>query len=149
MMETFSMEKLASIYLRKGKIFISASHKTEAGFWIADDQSVVVENSDESGICEAVGAALARSKHDVPTPPRDANLVRPLLAAANVSSWSTFAKLAKYVNVHLGDGELEITPYRNMGGSDGFEPITESAVMLPEGSSDLGNAILTAFAIAE
>lgn len=143
------MGRLASIYLRKGKLFVSASHKTEAGFWVADDQNSVVENGDEASVQDAVIEALARSKNGVPTPPRDADLVSSLLAAANVSTWSTFAKLAKCVDVHLGDGELEITPYRNMGGSDGYEPISEKVLKLSEGSEELGKAVLAAFEVAE
>ena len=143
------MDKLVNIYLRKGKFFISALHKTEAGFWVADPEKTVLEGSDESSLQQAVVAALARSKNGVPTPPRGANIVGPLLTAANVSSWSTFSKLAKCVDVHLGNGELEITPYRNMGGTDGYEPISEKVLKLSEGSEGLGKAVLTAFEVAD
>jgi hypothetical protein len=147
--EAIGMGKLANIYLRKGKFFVSALHKTEAGFWVADAEKTVLESSDESSLRKAVVLALSRSQNGVPTPSRDANIVGPLLAAANVSTWSTFAKLAKCVDVHLGNGELEITPYRNMGGSDGYEPISEKVLKLSEGSEELGKALLAAFEVAE
>ena len=143
------MSKLATIYRRKGTLFVAASHKAEAGFWVADKKTAVVESNNEGDIQSAVVEALARSQDGVPTPARDADLVGSLLAEAGVSSWSTFFKLAKCVDVHLKDGKLEITPYRNMGGSDGFDPMIDKAVELPEGSPDLGKAVLAAFEIAE
>jgi hypothetical protein len=143
------MGKLASIYFRKNTLFVSASHKTEAGFWVGDDENAVVEWGDESATRYAVIEALARSKNGVPTPEPDSDHTSTLLAAANVSSWSTFSKSAKCVDVYLGDGKLEVTPYKNKGGSGGFVPMTDRAVVIPEGSSDLGKAVLAAFEIAE
>ena len=143
------MSKLASIYLRKGKFFVSASHKTDAGFWVSDEENSVIESNDESTLQGAIVAALQRSQNGFPTPPREADLVGSLLSAANVSSWSTFSKLAKCVDVYLEKGKLVITPYKNIGGSDGFEPMTKNAVVLPEGSTALGSAVIAAFAMAE
>ncbi|MBP2159713.1 MULTISPECIES: hypothetical protein [Asticcacaulis] len=143
------MSKLVTVYRRKGALFIAASHKTEAGFWVADEETSVVGSSDEGDVQRAVVEALARSQNRIPTPARDADLVGSLLSAAGVSSWSTFSKLAKCVDVHLKDGRLEITPYRNMGGSDGFEPMTDKAVELSEGSPDLGKTVLAALELAE
>lgn len=143
------MSKLATVYRRKGSLFVAASHKTEAGFWVADKETVVVNSNDEAEVQSAVVGALSRSQNSVPTPTRDADLVGSLLSAAGVSSWSTFFRLAKCADVHLRDGRLEITPYRNMGGSDGFDPMIDKAVELPEGSPDLGKAVLAALEIAE
>ena len=147
--EVLSMSKSATIYRRKGALFVAASHKTEAGFWVADQETLVVEAGDESGIQRAVVEALASSRNGVPTPAPDADLISSLLSKAGVSSWSTFSKIAKCVDVHLADGRLQVTPYRNMGGSDGFDPMTDKAVELPEGSPDLGKAVLAAFEVAE
>ena len=149
MIGVLSMNKLAVIYRRKGALFIAASHKTQAGFWVEDTETSVVESDDEGGVQRAVAEALARSQEGIPTPARDDDLVGSLLSAAGVSSWSTFSKLAKCVDVHLGDGKLEITPYRNRGGSDGFVPMTDKAVKLPEDSPELGKAVLSALEVAE
>jgi hypothetical protein len=143
------MSKLAVIHRRKGALFVAASHKTEAGFWVEDTRTAVVESGDEDGIQTAVVEALARSQNGIPTPARDADLVGSLLSAAGVSSWSAFAKLARCVDVHLKDGRLEITPYRNKGGSDGFVPMTDRSVKLPEDSPELGKAVLAALETAE
>lgn len=143
------MTRLAVIYLRKGALLVAASHKTEAGFWVEDTETTVVEAGDEIGTQKAVVEALARSMQGVPTPERNADLVGSLLSAAGVASWSTFSKLAKCVDVHLQEGKFEITPYRNKGGSDGFVPMTDKAIELPEGSPDIGKAVLAALGVAE
>lgn len=143
------MSKLATIYQRKGLLFVSASHETEAGFWVADTEVEIVDPIDEQGLEKAIVNALARSREGVPTPARDANHITSLLKAANVSSWSTFAKLAKSVDVFAKEGELEITPYRNMGGSEGFEPMTESVTHLTDDATGLGASVLRALAMAK
>lgn len=143
------MSKLVSIYQRKGSLFVSACHKTDAGFWLADTETEVVDHNDEQGLEKAIINALARSREGVPTPVRDTNRIAPLLDAAKVSSWSTFIKLAKSVDVYLKDETFEITPYRNLGGSDGFDPMTEKIVRLDEKTSDLGSSVLAALTVAE
>lgn len=143
------MSKLASVYERKGKLYVSASHKTEAGFWVSDPSISVVDQGDEASVREVIVVALAASKNSITTPPRDADHISPLLEAARVSSWSTFSKLAKHVDIHLKDGVIEITPYKNMGGSDGFDPMTANVITIREGDSKLGSAVLEAIKIAE
>ena len=56
---------------------------------------------------------------------------------------------AKCVDVYLKDGALEITPYRNLGGSDGFDPMAENVNHLAKNTDDLGASVLAAFAVAE
>lgn len=143
------MSKLVTIYERKGKLLIAASHKTEAGFWIADKATAVVDAGDEVAVEGAIVAALAISREGIPTPPRDADHASSLLAAAGVSTWSTFSKLAKCVDVHAKDGVIEVTPYKNMGGSDGFDPQADKVISLPEGAPGLGAAVLAALKLAE
>ena len=143
------MSKLASIYQRKGSLFVSAYHKTEAGFWVANTETETVEPHDKVGLEKAIMNALARSREGVPTPARNANHTASLLDAAKVSSWSTFAKLAKSVDVFAKDGVFEITPYQNLGGSDGFEPMTGSVIHLADDAADVGSWVLKARAVAK
>lgn len=36
------MPKSASVYERKGVLYVSASHKTQAGFWVGDGDIAVL-----------------------------------------------------------------------------------------------------------
>ena len=68
----------------------------------------------------------------------------PLLKAANVSSWKTFVQSAKHVGVCQSADSLEITPYKNLGAKEGFEPVASDAVQLPLGSDQLGTVVIQA-----
>ena len=116
------MTKLASIYQRKNALLILALHRTQAGFWVDDELVTVLVEPTPDELGQAILAALGRSRDGVPTPPPTARLDKPLLKAANVSSWATFMNLSKLVGVAAEDGSLKITPYRNLGRKEGFEP---------------------------
>lgn len=135
------MPKLAAIYERKGALFVTAAHKTKAGFWIDDDRVDRVDRSTPDDLGRAIEAALARSLKDVFTPPATVRLDKPLLQAAGVSSWATFMKASKHVSVALDGDVLTITPHRNLGGKGGFEPQPELQVELPVSASSLGEKV--------
>jgi hypothetical protein len=120
------MKKLVAVYERKSTLFVTADHRTKAGFWIGDEQVISLNGPTAEELGQAIEEALARSKDGVPTPPPTARFDRPLLKAAGVGSWSTFMKLSRHVSVSSSDGILKITPYRNLGGKGGFEPGPES-----------------------
>ncbi len=143
------MRGVAGIYERKGRLFIVPYDKTKAGFWISNSVTATVERDNLEGMLEAVAAALMVSREGVPTPPPDFDPTAPLLLAAGVASWSTFARSAKSVDVELVNGVVEITPYQNRGARQGFVPIREKAVRLPEGDPSIGPAILVALQAAE
>lgn len=135
------MVKLAAIYERKGALFVTAEHKTKAGFWIGDEQVVRLESPTSDDLGRAIEAALARSLEDVATPPATARLDKPILQAAGVSSWATFMKLSKHVSVALDKDFLTLTPHRNLGGKGGFEPLPKVQFPLPVSSSSLGEKV--------
>jgi hypothetical protein len=143
------MSKLAGIYERKGKLFISAFHKTEAGFWVGADETAVVSIENINAISEAVTSVLADSKEGVPTPARDFDPTASLLLKAGVASWNTFAKSAKSVSVELDNGTFEIIPEKNKGSREGVVPMLDKAVKLYEGSGKLGEVVLAALEVAE
>ena len=132
------MRKLAAIYERKGALFVTAAHRTIAGFWIDDERVETLDRPMPEDLGRAVEAALARSQDGVATPSPEARLDKPLLRAAGVSSWATFMKLSKHVSVSLVGDVLKITPYRNLGGKEGFEPQPDVAVAFPASASTLG-----------
>lgn len=143
------MPKSVSIYQRKGALYVSAAHKTQAGFWIDEADVVMLPNPEPANVESVVKAALVRSREGVPTPPQSADLSASLLAAAGVASWNTFAKSAKYVDVHQDGDSLKVTPYRNLGGRDGFEPMQDRAAIVAVADPRLGEAVIRALEAAE
>lgn len=138
------MRKRAAIYQKRGTIFVSASHRTQAGFWVEDDQVKTMTQPAASELEAAVRQALDRSQEKVPTPPPSVRFDRPLLKAANVSSWATFMKLSTHVDVCREGDELKITPYRNLGPKEGFEPQKEQQVVISSSSNGWGQVVLDA-----
>jgi len=135
------MKKLAAIYERKGTLFVTASHQTKAGFWIDDDHVVCLRQPTHDELGCAIETALDRSQNGVPTPPPDARIDKPLLAAAGVGSWATFMKLSQHVSV-VSDGiSLKVTPHRNLGSKEGFEPEPDLEVPSADSPSDLGQIV--------
>ncbi|MFM7378500.1 MAG: hypothetical protein ACKO1O_10310 [Erythrobacter sp.] len=123
------MKRLAAVYERKGALFVIARHRTQAGFWIDDEQVDRLDRPTPEELGQAIEAALARSSKDVPTPPPTVRLDKPLLLAAKVSSWATFIKLSKHVSVSL-DGDLfKIASHVNLGSKGGFE--ARPAITIP------------------
>jgi hypothetical protein len=143
------MEKLASIYERKGEIFVTAAHQTKAGFWIDDDRVVSLTQSTPEELGGAVELALALSRNDVPTPPPNQQIGKPLLEAAGVGSWATFMRLSKLVSISMDGDVLKATPYRNLGGRGGFEPQPDVAIQPPISASVLGETIMKIFSQRE
>lgn len=136
------MRKSVEVYERKGTLFVSPSHRTQAGFWIGDEDVTALSEPTPDEVEAAVKSALIRSKDDVPTPPPTAKLGGSLLRAAGVSSWATFMNLSKLVAVHEQEGEWQITPHRNLGRKEGFEPCKDQEVTLACSAGGLGQAVL-------
>lgn len=143
------MPRSANIYQRSGIVFVSASHQTQAGFWVDDDFVEALSFPQPAEVGRAVETALVRSREGVPTPPPSADLSTPLLAAAGVTSWNKFAKSAKYADALQNDDTIKVTPYRNLGGKDGFEPMSDKVILLSSGALSLGEAVASALEIAE
>jgi len=135
------MKKLAAIYERKGRLFVTASHRTKAGFWVDDGQVVCLSQPTHDELGGAIEQALNRSQNDVPTPPPDARIDRPLLAAAGVESWGTFMKSSQHVSVVSDRNLLKVTPHRNLGSKGGFEPEPDLAVPSATSASALGQIV--------
>ena len=142
------MNKLVGIYERRGTLFISPYHKTETGFWVGDEEIVMVDSGDFSAIAGAVIAALSKSREGVSTPERDFDPTASLLNAAGVASFSAFAKSAKSLTVELVNGILEITPDKYKGSRDGFVPMIEKTIRTGKGDKNLGKAVVEALNIA-
>ena len=143
------MPKRVSIYQRAGTVYVVASHLTEAGFWVDDEDVVTLIAPKPADVGSATEAALGRSREGVPTPPPSADLSVPLLVAAGVESWNAFAKSAKYVGVRQNGDTIKVTPYRNLGGKDGFDPMQDKAKSLSSENPELAAVVVRALEMAE
>lgn len=135
------MKKLAAVYERKGKLFVTASHQTKAGFWVEDEHVACLNQPTHDELGRAIEQALDRSQNGVPTPLPDTRIDKPLLAAAGVGSWATFMKLSQYVSVVSDGSSLKVTPHRNLGSKGGFEPEPDLAVLSAASTSALGRIV--------
>ena len=135
------MEKLAAIYERKGTLFVTASHRTQAGFWVDDGQVERLDAPTDEEFGRAIETALARSSNGVPTPPPTVRLDEPLLLAAEVRSWATFMKLSKHVSVSLDGDTFKVTSHVNLGGKGGFEERSVIEAPASTSTSQLGETV--------
>ena len=135
------MEKLAAIYERKGTLFVLAAHRTKAGYWINDEQVVSISQPTLEELGHTIEQALARSQDGVPTPPPNAQTAEALLSAAGVRSWGTFMKVSRHLTVSCDGGALKVTPYRNLGMKEGFEPDPDLEVPSCASASALGRIV--------
>lgn len=141
------MVKLVSVYQRGGSLFIAASHRTKAGFWVADEHVSVLANPGADQTANAVITALEQSKDGVDTPAQSAKLDGPFLAAAGVRSRKAFAQGSTLATVRWTAEGLKVTPYRNLTARGGYEPQPQLAVTLPVGSPEIGRAVLAALRV--
>ena len=111
--------KLATAYLRVGKIYLHPESRTIKGFWIACEPIVVTSQSDQ-GLGEQVLQTLAKSTNNIPDPDSLAtsdswDVIKRLVKAAGVRSYEAFADSTQCVGMMLDDKELVFTPTRNGG----------------------------------
>ena len=83
-------DALVQVYRRAGHLHVEASNRTrwaEAGFWVASGEVTTLdEHVDDTTLGGAVLDAVARSRVEVPVPPRDATLEAGLFRAMGVRS---------------------------------------------------------------
>jgi hypothetical protein len=144
--------KAATIYKRANMLFFHASSKTTAGVWIATPPFLCLElQPDLSPIGKAVVEALGSSQTDVPHPVKWSGILAPLLEQAGVKSWETFMRKADCLNLEATSDSLKVIPNKNLGTTEGFEPILGKAVELNLASSieQIGTAISAGFTLCE
>lgn len=124
--------KLATVFSRSTALIVHPSSRTTDGVWILAEPCVWLSaDVSDDALGEAVLAALAASRTDVPHPTNWKGVLQPLLAVAGVTTWAAFAKSALCVHVSLdgdGDDTMHVTPTANLGAREGFEELqAESA----------------------
>ncbi len=138
--------KFVSIYLRRGFLLVRAAQRTEHGVWIGDGPCTKLDSaSSPSEIGAAVLERLAASGCIIPHPTEWVEgQASPVLEAAGVKTWATFAKKARSVDVEL-DSDFLLIPTRNRGGGR-FQHLPDKALRIPVGclAVVLGEAITQA-----
>ena len=88
--------KQACAYLRKDKVILGPVSVTTAGVGVAVEPFLCIEVENIGKLGKGVLATLEKSQHGVPHPKQDQwkALLAPMLKAAGVKSWSSFAKSA-------------------------------------------------------
>lgn len=137
------MVKSAVAYRANGTVVIAPVVRTTTGLGLEVEPEALGVAPDQERIAEALAHALAQSDRVVAHPAQHEwkGFFQPFLHAAGVRSRIAFMADAHRVSVRLVDDSLEITPQRNLGSKDGFEPVPDGAVLLPEG--DLQRAAVT------
>ena len=75
----------------------------------------------------------------------------PLLEQAGVKSWETFMRKAQCLNLEATEDRLKLIPNRNLGTTEGFEPMLDKAIDVPLTSSpdQTGTALTDALALCQ
>lgn len=139
----------ATAYLRKNKVFVHPDARTTDGVWIFWPPVLMQDAADGVELDAKILEALANSRQGVPHPADWTGLADPLLQAAGVKSWNTFAQSAKCVEIETAGNRIAFLPTRNGGVRDGFEPLSDKTVSSASEPGELGRSLLAAFAACE
>lgn len=144
--------KAATVYKRANHIYLHASSKTTAGVWIATPPFIRVDSdASPSDLGKSVNDALGGSQTQAPHPTKWSGLQAPLLEQAGVKSWETFMRKAQCLNIEASEDRLKLIPNRNLGATEGFEPMLDKSIDVPLTSSldQIGMALTEALALCQ
>ena len=142
--------KAATIYERKGQLYVHSSSKTTAGVWVIDAPVLAADKGNAGEVGRAILECLAASREGVPHPTSFTNLFDPVLDLAGVKSFGTFVKSAKCVEVETSDDSTVILiPTRNEGVDDGFAPLPNKTKAALDSDEALGSAAVAVLAMSE
>lgn len=137
----------ATSYQRLDAIYIHSNAQTTCGVWlaVAPFTKLAADVSTEE-LGKAVEQALDASRIGIEHPSNWDTIDCPLPELAGVKSWATFMRNARCTNIKEMNEYIELTPNRNLGPSEGYEPISEAKIVLTLKSHDrIGFALLSAF----
>ncbi|WP_432288796.1 hypothetical protein SLT36_30265 (plasmid) [Aminobacter sp. BA135] len=141
--------KAATIYERKGKLYVHSSSKTTAGLWVINAPVLALEMEDIGQVGRSIKECLAASREGVPHPVSFTNLFDPVLDLAGVKSFGTFVKSAKCVEIEANDAEtVTLIPTRNEGADGGFVPLPNRTETTLGSDEAMGSAAVAALAMS-
>lgn len=138
-----SMTKSVAAYLVNGRVLIAPSVRTTSGVGLEIGPQNLATSPDLKEVEVGLATAFGRSEWIVPHPVQSEwkGSFDPFLKAAGVRSLKAFMATAQLIYVDEKDGEWIVTPHRNLGAKEGFEPIEEDRQRLPDLSA-VANAVL-------
>lgn len=138
--------RMASIYRRQDKFYVTASSRTRDGFWLEEGPVDLLDAMDPQGLNGAVRSALARSTEGIRAPKDWSRHVNRVVEAAGLKRYGAFAKGTAHVSVRQADGAMRVTPYRNGGSKEGYLGLEDQALEIAaDDDPGLVQAIETAF----
>jgi hypothetical protein len=144
--------KMASAFLRTGRIYLYPYSRTTKGFWIACEPILVTSESDE-GLGEQILQTLAKSTEGIPHPESLAtsdswNSTKALVRAAGVRSYEAFADSAKNVGIRLDGPDVVFTPTLNGGYRRRFLNLKTKILCRPV-EAEMAASLIAAFEACE
>jgi hypothetical protein len=144
--------KMASAFLRAGRIYLYPYSRTIKGFWIACEPVVVTREGDRD-LGEQVLRTLTKSIENVPDPESLAtsdswSSTKALVRAAGVRSYEAFADSAQCVGILLDNKEVEFTPTLNGGPRNRFLNLKEKLRCQPV-EAEVTATLMAAFEACE
>jgi hypothetical protein len=137
-----------SAYLRDGSYFIVVIHGSSGGEPCIASGPVVVlpAGTDAQSLGSAVLTSLGQSTSNVPWPTDWKKVTEPLLLAASVKSWATFAKRASNVRVDRSAQAISVRPCLRDKAS--FVDLPDKVVHLAApAAASLGAAVVAALQV--
>jgi hypothetical protein len=138
---------LCGIYRRRDAFFLRSYSMTVDGVWTASEPCVkLAADCSDRELGAAVRAALAASEQGIsrPDPRLAGERMRPMLQAAGVKSYSTFAKGATSVDVEQDAEGVRVVSSANLGSRGGFQRIDDGVVLDDPADDELGAAVRAA-----
>lgn len=138
-------EPSAALYLRGTRIVVHSRSKTDVGVWVACAPFITLtSDTSDQELGEAVLAAMAGSKENVPHPPQSEwrSVVTPLLKASGTRSWKVFAQGAVSVSLRQRENTMLLMPMENQGPKNGFAEKLGSELSVSADSAQEVGAVL-------
>ena len=126
------MQRSAVVYLVNHHLIIGASRRTATGLQMEVEPRSMHVDAEAEEVAASLLAALEPSEVSAVRPTDWKSVFEPFLKAAGVRRFKAFMSTARSVNVDEQDGAFLVTPNRNLGPREGFEPIPSEALKLSD-----------------
>jgi len=128
------MGKSVAAYRVNGILVVAPVVRTTSGHGLEINPQNLGACPDREAVEAAITSAFAQSGRIVPHPAQSEwkGSFDPFLKAAGVRSFKAFMSTAQSLTIDEEDGALAVTPSRNLGAKEGFEPVVADRQALPD-----------------